>query len=57
MEKIWSKYDNVTPALDTYISNKSMFHKSISNESKANPKSLISIQQIQYSYYFEIHFI
>ena len=30
--------------LNGYVSNKSIFHKSISDESKANPKSLIGTQ-------------
>ena len=30
--------------LNGYVSNKSIFHKSISDESKANPKSLIRTQ-------------
>ena len=36
------------------VSNKSIFHKSISDESKAHPKSLIRTQWFQYSSYFEI---
>ena len=40
--------------LNRYASNKSIFHKSISDESKANPKSLIRTHWFQYSSYFEI---
>ena len=40
--------------LNWYVSNKSIFHKSISEESKANLKSLIRTQWFQYSPYLEI---
>ena len=40
--------------LNRYVSNKSIFHNSISDESKANPKSLIRSQCFQYSSYFKI---
>ena len=40
--------------LNGYASNKSLFHKSISDESKANPKSLIRTHWFQYSSYFGI---
>ena len=36
-------YKNLT-ALNVYVSNKSIFQKSIFDESKANPKSLIRTQ-------------
>ena len=37
-----------------YVSNKSIFHKSIPDKSKANPKSSIRTQWFQYSSYFKI---
>ena len=40
--------------LNVYVSNKSVFHKSISHESKANPKSFIRSQSFQYLSFFEI---
>ena len=40
--------------LNGYASNKSIFHKSLSDESKANPKSLIRTHWFQYSSYFGI---
>ena len=40
--------------LNGYVSNKSIFHKSIPDESKANPKSSIRTQWFQYSSYFKI---
>ena len=40
--------------LHRYVSNNSIFSKSVSDESKANPKSSIRTQWFQYSSYFEI---
>ena len=40
--------------LNEYVSNGSIFHKSISDESKANTKSSFRTQWFQYSSYFEI---
>ena len=50
--KIWG-YLYLTK-INGYASNKSIFHKSISDDSKAHPKSLIRTQWLQYSSYFEI---
>ena len=40
--------------VNVYVTNKSIFHKSIFDESKANPKSLTRTQWFQYSSSFEI---
>ena len=50
--KIWG-YLYLTK-INGYASNKSIFHKSISDDSTAHPKSLIRTQWLQYSSYFEI---
>ena len=40
--------------LNGYVSNKSIFNKSIPNESKANPESSFRTQWFQYWSYFKI---
>ena len=40
--------------VNEYVSNKSISHNSIPDESKANPKSSIRTQWFQYSSYFKI---
>ena len=50
--KIW-RYLYLTK-INGYVSNKSIFHKSTSDDSKAHPKSLIRTQGLQYSSHFEI---